>query len=432
MQVDIPASSSADPAPVDASERAGLEAPGLQAFIFGLFFIFGGVTSLNDIVLPKLKGLFTLNQGEAMLVQTAFFGAYFLVSLPCAWLVARIGYMRSAVAGLLVMTLGCLLFAPAAATISFAPFLLALFVLGAGITLVQVVSNPLISLLGAPRTAHSRLTFAQFFNSVGTTVFPYVGAALILSNLPNPERYASAQALRGAETAVITRAYVGLAIFVALIALVVWTQRRKLNEAPRPAANPFRALTLLRRPRFALGVGCIFLYVGAEVAIGSLIVNYLMQADVMRLGAEAAGKHVPFYWGGAMVGRFVGAAILRRVSPGRVLAVACGAAIALLAAAGTAPGAAAGWALLAIGLFNSIMFPTVFTLASEDLGERAAEGSGVICMAIVGGAVIPPLTGWFADQAGLRLALIAPALCYVAILAFGLYAARTSRLADPA
>lgn len=424
MQVDIATSSSADPSPVDASGRAGFEAPGLQAFIFGLFFVFGGVTSLNDIVLPKLKGLFTLTQGEAMLVQTAFFGAYFLVSLPAAWVVARIGYMRSAVAGLLVMTLGCLLFAPAAATTSFAPFLLALFVLGAGITLVQVVSNPLISLLGPSRTAHSRLTFAQFFNSVGTTVFPFVGAILILHNLPNPERYASQAALRGAETAVITRAYVGLAIFVALTALVVWTRRNTLNETRQHRRNPFAALALLKRPRFAFGALCIFLYVGAEVAIGSLIVNYLMQADVMRLGAEEAGKHVPYYWGGAMVGRFVGAAILRRVSPGRVLAVACGAAIALLAAAGAAPGAAAGWALLAIGLFNSIMFPTIFTLASEGLGERTSDGSGVICMAIVGGAVIPPLTGGLADAAGLRLALVLPALCYVAILLFGLYAAR--------
>ncbi len=418
---------SADPVPLEA-EGAGVQAPGLQGFVFALFFIFGGITSLNDVIIPKLKALFTLGYGEAMLVQSAFFAAYFFVSVPAAALVQRIGYLPGAAAGLLLMTAGCVLFVPASSSAAFPMFLLALFVLAAGITVVQVVTNPLISLLGPPRTAHSRLTFAQFFNSVGTTVFPYVGSILILGSLAKVDGAAltgaALSAFRAQETTVIVRAYLGLAAALAVVAAVVWSRRGKLPEMALERSDPWRAFTLLKRPRFAFGAAGVFLYVGAEVAIGSLIVNYLAQRDVMGLGAEAAGKLVPFYWGGAMVGRFIGAGLLRVASPGGVLAAACAAAMLLLLVASQTSGPASGWALLAVGLFNSVMFPTVFTLASEGLGARAAEGSGVICVAIVGGAVIPPLTGRLADLAGLRASLALPAACYLAILAFGLYALR--------
>jgi FHS family L-fucose permease-like MFS transporter len=400
----------------------------LRIFVFGLFFIFGGITSLNDVVIPKLKDLFTLGYGEAMLVQSAFFAAYFLISIPAALIVRRIGYMRTAAVGLLTMTLGCLLFIPASSSGMFVTFLLALFVLAAGITIVQVVANPLISMLGAPATAHSRLTFAQAFNSLGTTVFPYVGSILILGSLAtvDPARLSGGAltAFRAAETRVVVNTYLGLAVALVIVAALVWAYRRRLVEVAVEATPVLRMFNLLARPRFASGTLCIFLYVGAEVAIGSVIVNYLMQADVLGIGSEAAGKHVPYYWGGAMVGRFIGAALLRVYSPGKVLATAAGLAALLLCVSANTSGAVSGWSLLAIGLCNSIMFPTIFSLASEGLGARAAEGSGIICMAIVGGAIVPLITGATADHTGLKLALAVPALCYAGIVAFGLYARR--------
>jgi len=400
----------------------------LRVFVFVLFFTFGGITSLNDVIIPKLKDLFTLSYAEAMLVQSAFFVAYFLVSVPAAAIVRRVGYMRSAAIGLLTMTLGCVLFVPAASSSLFGAFLLALFVLASGITIVQVVANPLISMLGPAASAHSRLTFAQAFNSLGTTVFPYVGSILILGSLaridPTTLSGGALDAYRVSESHVVVRAYLGLAVALALVAALVWARRKRLVESPAEVAGILHAFDLLKRPRFGFGALCIFLYVGAEVAIGSIIVNYLVQADVLGLGVEAAGKHVPFYWGGAMVGRFVGAWLLRVIAPGKVLAGAAGMVIALLAVSASSAGLVSGWSLLAIGLFNSIMFPTIFSLACEGLGRRAAEGSGIICMAIVGGAIVPLLTGMVADITGLKLALAVPALCYAGILGFGLYARR--------
>jgi FHS family L-fucose permease-like MFS transporter len=332
------------------------------------------------------------------------------------------------VVGLLTMTAGCLLFIPAASSSLFAAFLLALFVLAAGITIVQVVANPLISMLGAAPTASSRLTFAQAFNSLGTTVFPYVGAILILGSLAKVDQATldavQLAAYRAAESQVVVHTYIGLAIALAIVAAMVWANRNKLVEHTSPEGSIFSAFSLLQQPRFAFGALCIFLYVGAEVAVGSLIVNYLMQIDVLGLGAEEAGKHVPLYWGGAMVGRFLGAYVLRICSPGKVLAVAGGLAALLLLISANTTGAISGWALLAIGLVNSIMFPTIFTLASEGLGERAAEGSGLICVAIVGGAIVPLITGVAADMSGLRISLAVPAACYLLILAFGWYARR--------
>jgi FHS family L-fucose permease-like MFS transporter len=411
-----------------AVDGQAADLPDLRIFVFALFFIFGGITSLNDVIIPKLKELFTLSYAEAMLVQSAFFAAYFVVSLPGAALVRRLGYMRTAVAGLLTMTAGCLLFIPASSSGTFAVFLTALFVLAAGVTIVQVVANPLISMLGKPASAHSRLTFAQAFNSLGTTIFPYAGAILILGSLATVDSATlggeALAAYRAQETRVIVATYIGLAAALAALAGLVWLYRKRLAETPAPAAGIVHAFGLLRRPRFAFGALCIFLYVGAEVALGSLVVNYLMQADVFGASAEDAGKHVTFYWGGAMAGRFVGAWLLRVFSPGKVLAAAAGTAIALLLVSANSTGAVSGWALLAIGLFNSIMFPTIFSLASEGLGRRAAEGSGLICVAIVGGAIVPLLTGGAADAAGLKVALAVPAVCYAAILCFGMYARR--------
>jgi FHS family L-fucose permease-like MFS transporter len=415
-------------APASGTAAPSTDARELRIFIFALFFIFGGITSLNDVVIPKLKSLFTLSYAEAMLVQSAFFAAYFIVSIPAAELLRRAGHMRTAVYGLLTMTAGCLLFVPASSSGTFITFLLALFVLASGITIVQVVANPLISKLGDPRTAHSRLTFAQAFNSLGTTVFPYVGSILILGSLATVDPSTlSGEALtqfRTQETHVVVRTYLGLAGALLVVAAAVWWHRKSLVEVSLPRSPILQMFNLLQRPRFGYGALCIFLYVGAEVAIGSLIVNYLMQSNVMGLGSEAAGKHVPYYWGGAMVGRFIGAYLLRVCSPGKVLACAAGSTVLLLLLSANSAGALSGWALLAIGLCNSVMFPTIFSLACEGLGSRSAEGSGIICVAIVGGAIVPLITGHAADIVGLKAALIVPAVCYAGILGFGLFARR--------
>jgi MFS transporter, FHS family, L-fucose permease len=419
--------SAADAGCVPAS--AARSDPGyLPLYVFALFFFFGGITSLNDVIIPKLKELFTLSYAAVMTVQSAFFGAYLLISLPAAAVVRRIGYMRTAVVGLAFMMVGCLLFVPASGSALFQMFLVALFVLAIGITIVQVVANPLISLLGPPATVHSRLTFAQAFNSLGTMIFPYVGSALILGGLAsvNPKTLSGSElsAYRTQATHIIESTYLGLAALLALLALLVWWYRNHLREQQSDASGWREAVSLLGLRRFRYGALCIFLYVGAEVAIGSLIVNYLMQTDVLGLGQRAAGEHVPFYWGGAMVGRFVGAYLLRLFSPGKVLSVAAAGVMTLLFISSHTTGAVSGWSLLAIGLCNSIMFPTIFSLASEGLGPRAAAASGIICVCIVGGAVVPPLTGHMADLIGLKAALFVPAICYLGILAYGIYARR--------
>jgi MFS transporter, FHS family, L-fucose permease len=421
------ASESAGGGMADSSVRT------LRLFVFALFFMFGGITSLNDVIIPKLKALFTLNYAQVMLVQSAFFTAYFLISIPAAAVVARVGYMRTAALGLMTMTAGCLLFVPASSSGLFSWFLGAIFVLASGITIVQVVANPLISMLGRPQTAHSRLTFAQAFNSLGTTIFPYVGSILILGSLsqidPSKLTGAALALFRTQETQVIVRTYLGLATALTVIAALVWLARKKLIEAPSEMPTLAHYLSLLKLPRFSYGTLCIFVYVGGEVAIGSVIVNYLMQSSVLGLGAEAAGKHVPFYWGGAMVGRFIGSYLLRIFSPGKVLACAASGVMTLLLISANTTGAVSGWSLLAIGLFNSIMFPTIFTLACEGLGARAAEASGIICVAIVGGAVVPYITGHAADLAGLKAAMIVPAVCYAVICGFGIYARRPAAYA---
>jgi MFS transporter, FHS family, L-fucose permease len=421
------------PKAVAAAQASGSDGRDLRLFVFALFLIFGGITSLNDVLIPKLKELFTLSYAQVMLVQSFFFAAYFIVSIPAAAIVKRIGYMRATVVGLLTMMAGCLLFVPASLSAVFEVFLLALFVLATGITIIQVVTNPLISLLGKPETAHSRLTFAQAFNSLGTTIFPYVGSMLILASLgkvdPTKLSGAALVLFRRQETRTVIETYLGLAAALAILAWLVWLRRKSLVETISHQADILKSFDLLSRPRFAFGTACIFLYVGAEVAIGSLIVNYLEQANTLGLAAEDAGKHVPYYWGGALVGRFIGSYVLRLVSPGKVLAVHAAVVMLLLLVSANSVGGLSAWSLLAIGLFNSIMFPTIFSLASEGLGPRAADGSGVLCMAIVGGAIVPLITGRVADLIGLKGALAVPAICYAGILVFGLFARRAAAFA---
>jgi FHS family L-fucose permease-like MFS transporter len=407
----------------------GVDAPGLRYIVFALFFMFGGITSLNDVLIPKLKELFTLNYTQAMLVQFCFFTAYLVIGIPGAQLVKKIGYMRGAAVGLVIMMVGCLLFIPASRTATYGLFLLALFVLASGVVVVQVVANPLISLLGPARTVHSRLTFAQAFNSLGTTIFPRIGSVLILGGIAGVSAAqlsgAALDQYRSSETRAIVSSYIGLAVALAVIAAVVWMFRNKLPGEKHDHSSPLAGFSLLKRKRFGFGAFCIFLYVGAEVSIGSLIVNYLMQKDVLGLTDSGAGKLIMYYWGGAMVGRFIGSYFLRLMSPGKILASVAMGAIVLIAISANTTGTVSAYSLLAIGLMNSIMFPTIFSLACEKLGPRAADGSGIINIAIFGGAVVPLLTGFLADRSGsLQFALLLPAICYAIIAVFGFYARR--------
>lgn len=395
----------------------------LIAAVVALFFIWGGLTSLNDILIPKLKGLFSLTYAEAMLTQFAFFMAYFIVSIPAGALIARIGYLKGIVVGLVTMAVGCLMFVPASSSGLYPSFLAALFILAAGITILQVGANPLIANLGDPATSHSRLTLAQAFNSLGTTIFPPVGALLILGSMNKVDPATLAPAERAIflarEAAVIGHAYIAIAAVLMLVALFFLMRRVAITGRQSEAAVLSGSFALLGNKRVAGGVLSMFLYVGAEVAIGSMLVNYLAQDRVMGLSERVAGTLIALYWGGAMVGRFIGALVLRRFRPGLVLSAVCLGAAALLVFSAISVGVIAGYAILAVGLMNAIMFPTIFSLGVEGLGDRTPQGSGLLCMAIVGGAVIPLLTGAIADATSLAMALTLPAACYLLIAIYG-------------
>jgi len=420
------------PRAVIAEAQASAETPGagrLAPFVVALFFAWGFATVLIDTLIPKLKGLFALNYAEAMLTQFAFFIAYLLISAPAAAFLARVGYLRTIVVGLTVMAAGCLLFAPAAAAGVYWGFLAALFIMACGITTLQVAANPLIAVLGSSARSHSRLNLAQAFNSLGTFIGPFVGAALILQGgvaAPDTAKMGAETlaAYRQAEAHAVQAPFLGIAVLLVVLAAVFWFLRRSpaAPSATRTEAN-LSALALLRqRPRLAFGVLSIFLYVGAEVAIGSLMINYLMEPRTLALSAAAAGQLVAFYWGGAMVGRMIGSGVMLRVPAGRVLMACALGAAALVALSGASTGYLAAGAIVAVGLCNSVMFPTIFSLAIEELGPDTPQGSGLLCMAIVGGAIVPLITGALADRVGLALALLAPAACYLWIAAYGLLA----------
>ncbi|HEY2445159.1 MAG TPA: sugar MFS transporter [Rhizomicrobium sp.] len=401
----------------------------LVALAVVLFFAWGFATVLIDSLVPKLKGLFALSYTEVMLTTFSFFIGYFFFSIPAGFVVSRAGYLRSTVLGLAVMAAGCLLFAPAAAIGSFPAFLFALFVMAAGITMLQVVANPLMAGLGPESTASSRLTLAQAFNSLGTTIGPFVGAAFILGGgvSLNATQLApeALDALRRSQAHMVQTPFLAIAMVLVVIAVAFWIMRNRPTPRVSAQAATFGdVVRLLGRPRLVLGALAIFLYVGAEVSIGSVMTNYLMQSSVLGLAAQRAGRLVSLYWGGAMLGRFLGAYVLRRVTPGTTLAFcACGAGV-LATVSSLTTGSVAAWSLIAVGLFNSIMFPTIFALASEGLGEETPNGSALLCMAIVGGAIIPVIVGAVADHGGLATALLVPMLCYIWVAIYGVLTAR--------
>jgi MFS transporter, FHS family, L-fucose permease len=393
-----------------------------------LFFMWGLITSLNDILIPHLKAIFTLSYFQASLVQFCFFSAYAISSLPSGYLVEHIGYKKGIIIGLCVAAIGCIGFYPASSMQSYPLFLFAFFVLASGITLLQVAANPYVAVLGRPETAASRLTLTQAFNSAGTAIGPYVGSILILSSATVGADQAVDKAV---EIQTVQGPYLALAAVLFLIAVMIGVFRLPVIQgttATKAEKAAGSGRSLWEYSHLVLGAVGIFAYVGGEVAIGTWLVNLL--ENIAGMDAQTAGKHVAIYWFGAMVGRFIGAYVLRIVKPNLVLAFNAAVVIGLLVVAMVIGGKTAMWPLLAIGLFNSIMFPTIFTLAIDKLGKDTGEGSGVLCVAIVGGALIPPLQAVFADNIGILQSFFVPAICYAYIVYYGLkgYVVKTSNV----
>jgi FHS family L-fucose permease-like MFS transporter len=404
------------------------------AIVTSLFFMWGFVTVLNDILVPHLKAIFDLSYAKVMLIQFAFFSAYFIFSIPSAKLIDWVGYQRTMVIGLMTMGAGALLFLPAASAASYVLFLCALMVLAAGITALQVAANPYVAVLGPEKTGSSRLNLTQAFNSLGTTIGPYLGGLFILS--ANPKRLdelrqmpaAALQAYRVQEASSVKLPY--LIIGLALIVLGIVIGLVKLPAMPHAERHgetgPKTSLWQYRH--LVLGAVGIFVYVGGEVSIGSFLINYFTQKNIGNITEVAAASFVAYYWGGAMVGRFIGSAILQKVQTGIVLGVAATAACLLVCTSMLTTGHFAMWSIILVGFFNSVMFPSIFTLGIAKLGPLTGDGSGILIMAIVGGAIIPVMQGALADRIGIHHAFILPALCYVYIF---YYALRGSRPAGP-
>ncbi|MFZ1142237.1 MAG: sugar MFS transporter [Candidatus Sulfotelmatobacter sp.] len=400
------------------------------ATVTTLFFMWGFLTCLNDILVPHLKSIFDLSYFKVMLIQFAFFGAYFLFSIPSARLIDWIGYQRSMVAGLLTMGLGAFLFVPAASVPSYPLFLGALIVLAAGITCLQVAANPYVTVLGKPETASSRLNLTQAFNSLGTFLAPFFGGLLILSAAPKTMTEIRAmapdvlQAYRLHEAATVKTPYVGLGIaLVVLAAAIGGFKLPKIEHAQHKVGEKVND-SIWRHPNLIFGAIAIFVYVGGEVSIGSFLVNYFGQPEIGGLTEKVAASFVAFYWGGAMVGRFIGSAILQKVSTRGLLGICAICAAALVAISMLTTGHFAMYSIILVGFFNSIMFPSIFTLGVAELGPLTGDGSGVMIMAIVGGAIIPVAQGAIADRIGIHHAFFLPVICYLYILFFALSGSR--------
>ena len=414
-----------------------------------LFFLWGFITVLVDSLVPRLKEVFEMSYAKTVLVQFAFFTAFFVISLPAGAILTKIGYKKGIVLGLVIMAIGCLLFYPAAEYRNFNVFLVGYFTLAAGITVLQVAANPYVALLGSEDGASSRLNLSQAFNSLGTTIAPVVGALFLLSdsvktseeiNLLNNTDKASYYA---AEAATVQTPFLFIAAFIGILALTFSFIKlpKVMEESPKGGY-----LALLKNKMMMLGALGIFVYVGAEVAIGSFLVNYFDDMNLAVIIAEnqtmmniantiastfnktfsnsdpksLLGIFIIFYWGGAMIGRFIGAYLTKIMSPGRVLSIFALLAIVLIAISINTVGLLSMWSILAVGLFNSIMFPTIFTLTLEGLGDLKAQASGLLCMAIVGGAIIPFAFGSLIDGFGFKTAFILTMICYGYILYYGM------------
>jgi len=412
-------------------------APGVQgryggalAVVTTLFFMWGFLTCLNDILIPHLKSIFDLNYTKTMLIQFAFFGSYFIFSVPSAKLIDAIGYQKSMVAGLLTMGVGAFLFVPAASVPSYPLFLGALIVLAAGITCLQVAANPYVTVLGKPETASSRLNLTQAFNSLGTFLAPFFGGILILSGAAKSMTDIRAmspdvlQAYRLHEAATVKAPYVGLGIALVVLAIAIGLFKLPKIEHVQHKIGEKVDDSIWRHPNLIFGAIAIFVYVGAEVSIGSFLVNYFSQPEIGGLTEKAAANLVAFYWGGAMVGRFIGSGLLQKMKTGHLLGICAVCASALVATSMLATGHMAMYSIIVVGFFNSIMFPSIFTLGVAELGPLTGDGSGLLIMAIVGGAIIPLAQGAIADKIGIHHAFFLPVICYLYILFFALSGSR--------
>ncbi|WP_115718373.1 sugar MFS transporter [Gallaecimonas mangrovi] len=379
-----------------------------------LFFMWGLITNLNDTLIPHLKNVFQLNYFEAMLIQFCFFGAYFVVSLPAGALVKRIGYKWGLVAGLVTAAIGCLLFIPAASSRAYPVFLGALFILASGITTLQVAANPYVTILGKPETASFRLTLTQALNSLGGTIAPLIGGLLILGA-------ASSATDRLAEADAVKFPYLLLAIALGLLALIfaVLKLPDMSQEEEQQAIDHTTGGSAWQYPHLVLGAIGIFAYVGAEVTIGSTMINFLGLDSIASMKETDAAHYVTLYWMGALIGRFIGSAIMFRVDARKVLTFNAIVNTLLVAVTVLSSGHVAMYAIVAVGLFNSVMFPTIFSLALQGLGKHTSQGSGILCQAIVGGAIVPPLTGQLADHFGLQVSLAVTIICYLYIAFYG-------------
>jgi FHS family L-fucose permease-like MFS transporter len=422
MAIVTPGTTTTATAPESSSSSYG--AP--LAVVTTLFFMWGFLTCLNDILVPHLKPIFDLDYARIMLIQSAFFGAYFLFSIPSAKIIDWIGYQRSMVVGLLTMGLGAFLFVPAASVPSYPLFLIALIVLAAGITCLQVAANPYVTVLGSPQTASSRLNLTQAFNSLGTFLAPFFGGLLILSAAPKTMdeiRALAPDALRAYrlhEAATVKTPYVGLGIALVLLAIAIASFKLpKIPHAQHQIGEKVND-SIWRHPNLIFGAISIFVYVGAEVSIGSFLVNYFSQPEIGGLTEKVAASFVAFYWGGAMVGRFIGSALLQKMKTGHLLAICAVCAAGLVAISMLTTGHFAMYSIILVGFFNSIMFPSIFTLGVAELGPLTGDGSGIMIMAIVGGALIPYAQGAIADRIGIHHAFFLPVICYLYILFFAL------------
>ncbi|WP_426702197.1 sugar MFS transporter [Rhodanobacter sp. Col0626] len=397
-----------------------------------IFFMWGFLTCLNDILIPHLKSIFQLSYAQVMLVQFTFFGAYFLMALPAGRLVAALGYKKGIVAGLAVAGLGALGFWPAANLHLYPAFLGALFVLATGITVLQVAANPYVALLGPERTSSSRLTLAQALNSFGTFLAPWFGGLLILSNVvKTPTELATLApadqlVYQTQQAHAVQGPYIGLAVVLFLLAVFVWLFRLpSLTEATDKDDHARHGFAeVLRHPHVLFGVLGIFFYVGAEVSIGSFMVNYLSMPDIGHMSEQQAAKYVSYYWLGAMIGRFLGSALMAKFSPRLLLAIFAAINALLVVTTMLGSGEVAVVSIIAIGLFNSIMFPTIFALGIERLGPMTSKASSLLIMAIVGGAIVPYVQGVLADHIGLQHAFFLPLLCYLYIVFYGISGSR--------
>jgi FHS family L-fucose permease-like MFS transporter len=377
-----------------------------------LFFIWGFITCLNDILIPYLRLLFDLNYAQSMLIQFCFFGAYFIISVPAGLMVGKIGYKSGIIVGLLTAGAGCVLFYPAAQMEVYGLFLGALFILASGVTILQVAANPYVTRLGPEKTSSSRLTMTQAFNSLGTTVAPFFGTWLIFGGVADPE-------VSGVSKDTVSLPYFILAATLVIMALVfVRLKLPAMGKVDQAAPLPTQGGAWGQK-HLVLGALGIFVYVGAEVGIGSFLAIYLSQDDIGGMSTSQASHYISWYFGGAMVGRFIGAAVMQRFAGNRVLLFNAACAMLLILTTIFSSGALAMWSILFVGLCNSIMFPTIFSLALQGLKESTGQGSGILCLAIVGGAVLPLCQGALADMIGVQAAFVVPLMCYAYIAYYG-------------